>query len=220
MAGIEITDEMTSEQLEAMTGGEQLKAEVCGPQDCSYSLKHTSCVNRMCVTTCHCARSWYCNSSKQGGYFGQIRNTKKSSQRLKDVLLDHELALPLCLLMAQQRNGVVFLEGGENHLKLVGHLYDQVEARPARSCLSLNSKPLHLPFILHLIPLSAVPRHLGSVRWLPGLQPEHRGLHKASSAHRHSVQPVPHTTRCCLLPVSANVCPSDFGEWIAAERWI
>lgn len=28
MAGIEITDEMTMEQLEAMTGGEQLKAEV------------------------------------------------------------------------------------------------------------------------------------------------------------------------------------------------
>ncbi|KAJ3588966.1 hypothetical protein NHX12_009818 [Muraenolepis orangiensis] len=87
MAGIEITDEMTSEQLEAMTGGEQLKAE--------------------------------------GGYFGQIRNTKKSSQRLKDALLDHDLALPLCLLMAQQRNGVVFLEGGEKHLKLVGKLYDQ-----------------------------------------------------------------------------------------------
>ncbi|XP_062309257.1 THO complex subunit 2 [Osmerus eperlanus] len=87
MAGIEITDEMTLEQLEAMTGGEQLKAE--------------------------------------GGYFGQIRNTKKSSQRLKDALLDHELALPLCLLMAQQRNGVVFLEGGEKHLKLVGKLYDQ-----------------------------------------------------------------------------------------------
>ncbi|XP_039622242.1 THO complex subunit 2 [Polypterus senegalus] len=87
MAGIEITDEMTTEQLEAMTGGEQLKAE--------------------------------------GAYFGQIRNTKKSSQRLKDALLDHELALPLCLLMAQQRNGVVFLEGGEKHLKLVGKLYDQ-----------------------------------------------------------------------------------------------
>ncbi|XP_023686314.2 THO complex subunit 2 isoform X1 [Paramormyrops kingsleyae] len=87
MAGIEITDEMTVEQLEAMTGGEQLKAE--------------------------------------GGYFGQIRNTKKSSQRLKEALLDHELALPLCLLMAQQRNGVIFSEGGEKHLKLVGKLYDQ-----------------------------------------------------------------------------------------------
>ncbi|XP_053555090.1 LOW QUALITY PROTEIN: THO complex subunit 2 [Bombina bombina] len=87
MAGIEITEEMTMEQLEAMTGGEQLKAE--------------------------------------GGYFGQIRNTKKSSQRLKDALLDHDLALPLCLLMAQQRNGVIFHEGGEKHLKLVGKLYDQ-----------------------------------------------------------------------------------------------
>ncbi|XP_021096191.1 THO complex subunit 2 isoform X3 [Heterocephalus glaber] len=87
MAGIEITEEMTMEQLEAMTGGEQLKAE--------------------------------------GGYFGQIRNTKKSSQRLKDALLDHDLALPLCLLMAQQRNGIIFQEGGEKHLKLVGKLYDQ-----------------------------------------------------------------------------------------------
>lgn len=82
MAGIEVTEEMTMDQLEAMTGGEQLKAE--------------------------------------GGYFGQIRNTKKSSQRLKDALLDHDLALPLCLLMAQQRNGVIFQEGGEKHLKLVG----------------------------------------------------------------------------------------------------
>ncbi|KAH0510598.1 THO complex subunit 2 [Microtus ochrogaster] len=87
MAGIEVTEEMTMDQLEAMTGGEQLKAE--------------------------------------GGYFGQIRNTKKSSQRLKDALLDHDLALPLCLLMAQQRNGVIFQEGGEKHLKLVGKLYDQ-----------------------------------------------------------------------------------------------
>lgn len=65
-------------------------------------------------------------ASLQGGYFGQIRNTKKSSQRLKDALLDHDLALPLCLLMAQQRNGVIFQEGGEKHLKLVGKLYDQV----------------------------------------------------------------------------------------------
>ncbi|KAK2490112.1 hypothetical protein MC885_011648 [Smutsia gigantea] len=87
MAGIEITEEMTMEQLEAMTGGEQLKAKA--------------------------------------GYFGQMRSTKKSSQRLKDALLDHDLALPLCLLMAQQRNRVIFQEGGEKHLKLVGKLYDQ-----------------------------------------------------------------------------------------------
>lgn len=57
------------------------------------------------------------------------------------------MALPLCLLMAQHRNGVVFLEGGEKHLKLVGHLYDQVDIllcpflnviRPHEPSLSLN----------------------------------------------------------------------------------
>ncbi|XP_030637187.1 THO complex subunit 2 [Chanos chanos] len=87
MSGIEITDDMTSEQLEAMTGGDLLRAE--------------------------------------GGYFGQVRNMKKPSQRLKEALLEHDLALPLCLLMAQQRHGVVFSESQHKHLKLVGKLYDQ-----------------------------------------------------------------------------------------------
>lgn len=67
--------------------------------------------------------------SLQGGYFGQIRNTKKSSQRLRDTLLEGKLDLPLCLLMAQQRNGIVFFEDAERHLKLVGKLYDQVKLR-------------------------------------------------------------------------------------------
>lgn len=62
----------------------------------------------------------------QGGYFGQIRNTKKSSQRLRDTLIEGKLDLPLCLLMAQQRNGIVFFEDPDRHLKLVGKLYDQV----------------------------------------------------------------------------------------------
>uniref|UniRef100_G1QCD4 THO complex subunit 2 n=1 Tax=Myotis lucifugus TaxID=59463 RepID=G1QCD4_MYOLU len=89
MAGIGITREetMTTEQLEAMTGGEQLRAE--------------------------------------GGSCGQIRNTKKSSQRLKDALLDYDLALPLVLMIAQQRNRVIFQEGGEEDVELVGKLYDQ-----------------------------------------------------------------------------------------------
>ena len=65
----------------------------------------------------------------QGGYFGQIRNTKKSSQRLRDTLLEGKLDLPLCLLMAQQRNGIVFYEDPDRHLKLVGKLYDQVRKR-------------------------------------------------------------------------------------------
>lgn len=81
----------------------------------------------------------------QGGYFGQIRNTKKSSQRLKDALLDHDLALPLCLLMAQQRNGVIFQEGGEKHLKLVGKLYDQASKT---TCIYKNpSSSLVIPSV-------------------------------------------------------------------------
>lgn len=57
-----------------------------------------------------------------------MRNTKKSSTRLKDSLLEQELALPLCLLMAQQRQGVVFHEE-ERHLKLVAKLTDQVRLK-------------------------------------------------------------------------------------------
>jgi len=87
MSGIDISEEVTNDQLEALHGGEILKAEA--------------------------------------GYFGQIRNTKKSSNRLKEALLGENLALPLCLLMAQQRHGIVFNQESEIHLKLIGKLTDQ-----------------------------------------------------------------------------------------------
>ncbi|XP_066999560.2 THO complex subunit 2 isoform X2 [Anabrus simplex] len=89
MAGIEAAEEMTTEQLEAMAGGELLKGEA--------------------------------------GYFSQVRNTKKSSLRLKEALSEHNLAVALCLLMAQQRYCVVYKETDKSHLKLVGKLYDQCQ---------------------------------------------------------------------------------------------
>ncbi|TRY73857.1 hypothetical protein TCAL_01902 [Tigriopus californicus] len=89
MGGIEGAEEMTSEQIDAMAGGELLRQEA--------------------------------------GSFTQIKNTKKSSQRLKDALIDHDLAVPLCLLMAQQRNCVVYQETEDSHLKLVGKLFDQCQ---------------------------------------------------------------------------------------------
>ncbi|XP_046395429.1 THO complex subunit 2 isoform X2 [Ischnura elegans] len=89
MAGIEAAEEMTAEQLDAMAGGELLKAEA--------------------------------------GYFSQVRNTKKSSQRLKEALGEQNLAVALCLLMAQQRYCVVYRETENSHLKLVGKLYDQCQ---------------------------------------------------------------------------------------------
>ena len=62
----------------------------------------------------------------QAGFFNQVRNTKKSSQRLKDSLIENGLMVPMVLLMAQQRHCVVFKETEGSHLKLVGKLYDQV----------------------------------------------------------------------------------------------
>jgi hypothetical protein len=63
----------------------------------------------------------------QGGYFAQVRNTKKSSLRLKDSLLEQDLALALCILMSQKRDSVIYKESTEGHLKIVGRLYDQVQ---------------------------------------------------------------------------------------------
>lgn len=56
-----------------------------------------------------------------------MRNTKKSSQRLKDALASNDLAVTLCLLMAQQKQCVIFRETTNKHLKLVGKLYDQCQ---------------------------------------------------------------------------------------------
>ncbi|KAK0079733.1 hypothetical protein PV325_000884 [Microctonus aethiopoides] len=63
----------------------------------------------------------------EAGYFSQVRNTKKSSQRLKEALWENDLAVALCLLMAQQKHCVVYRETDKSHLKLVGKLYDQCQ---------------------------------------------------------------------------------------------
>ncbi|XP_060572351.1 THO complex subunit 2-like isoform X2 [Ruditapes philippinarum] len=89
MSGIEISEEITMDQLEAMSGGELLRQE--------------------------------------GGYFTQVRNTKKSSNRLKDTVLEHDLALALCLLISQHRDAVIYKEGSARHLKHFGKLYDQCQ---------------------------------------------------------------------------------------------
>ena len=93
MSGVEAAEDMTNEQIDAMSGGELLRQEA--------------------------------------GSFSQIKNTRKSSLRLKDSLIDSDLAVPLCLLIAQQRNCVVYRETAEDdsyaHLKLVGKLFDQCQ---------------------------------------------------------------------------------------------
>lgn len=97
MTGIETSEEMTDEQLEALSGGELLRSE--------------------------------------GGSFNQVRNIKKSTLRLKEALLENNMAMSLCILMAQQRNCILF-QSENAHLKLIGKLYDQVCYRTLRGSLS------------------------------------------------------------------------------------
>lgn len=73
---------------------------------------------------------------QEAGYFNPIRNIKKCANRLKEALADHGLILPLCILLSQQRDYIVFtdfieqketgnLQTEKRHLKLTGCLYDQ-----------------------------------------------------------------------------------------------
>lgn len=94
---------------------------------------------------------------QEAGSFNQIKNTKKSSQRLKDALIDNNLAVPLCLLMAQQRNCVVYQETENSHLKLVGNLFDQCQDTLVQfgqflaTNLSIDDYTLRLPPMSELL---------------------------------------------------------------------
>ncbi|XP_018897836.2 THO complex subunit 2 isoform X2 [Bemisia tabaci] len=93
----------------------------------------------------------------EGGYFSQVRNTKKSSQRLKEALAQDNLAVSLCLLMAQQRYCVIYKETEKSHLKLVGKLYDQCQDTLVQygtflgSTLSMDEYVTRLPSIHSLL---------------------------------------------------------------------
>ncbi|XP_013175234.1 PREDICTED: THO complex subunit 2 isoform X1 [Papilio xuthus] len=73
----------------------------------------------------------------EAGYFSQVRNTRRSSARLKDAVVGNNLDIALCILSAQQRHCCVWKEceeevssGGEpagSQLKVVGRLADQCQ---------------------------------------------------------------------------------------------
>lgn len=88
LSGIEVSEGVTDEQLEALAGGEVLKSE--------------------------------------GAYFSPMRNTKRSSIRLKEALLRSNQALPLCLLISHTESNTLYREDDGKNLKLVGIFYDMV----------------------------------------------------------------------------------------------
>ncbi|XP_026677616.1 THO complex subunit 2 [Diaphorina citri] len=86
MSGIEVADDITDDQLEAMSGGELLRNEAAS--------------------------------------FTSVRNTKRSSAKLKEALCSDNLAVALCLLIAQQKNCVIYQETSrQSHLKLILNIY-------------------------------------------------------------------------------------------------
>lgn len=58
----------------------------------------------------------------------QSKNLKKPGTKLKDALMNNKLALPLLILIAQQRGNIIF-HTDTSHLKLLGDLYDKVQIR-------------------------------------------------------------------------------------------
>lgn len=98
MAGIEAAEEMTPEQLEAMAGGELLKGEVMNVTFKFHFVNFILDPNDK-------------NSNPiilQAGYFSQVRNTKRSSARLKEAIVGNNLDISLCILSAQQRHCCVW----------------------------------------------------------------------------------------------------------------
>ncbi|CAH2091992.1 unnamed protein product [Euphydryas editha] len=64
----------------------------------------------------------------EAGYFSQVRNTRRSSARLKEAVVGNNLDISLCILSAQQRHCCVWKgEPPGSQLKVVGRLADQCQ---------------------------------------------------------------------------------------------
>jgi len=57
---------------------------------------------------------------------------------LREAVSVNDLAITICILMAQQRNCIIYDESQALHTKLVGKLYDQVSLEFEKIALLLN----------------------------------------------------------------------------------
>ncbi|KAK5977815.1 hypothetical protein GCK32_005891 [Trichostrongylus colubriformis] len=75
---------------------------------------------------------------QEAGSFTNARN-KRASARLRDAVLTDDIAVGLCILIAQQRECVVYLESSRLPLKLVGEMVDQCRDTLLQLCTFLWS---------------------------------------------------------------------------------
>ncbi|KAI3384642.1 hypothetical protein SNEBB_009388 [Seison nebaliae] len=65
---------------------------------------------------------------QEGANFIQIKNVRRDANRIKDVLLQNKFIVPLCFLMAQERNAILFQQKEDRRpLKLLSSLFDQAQ---------------------------------------------------------------------------------------------
>jgi THO complex subunit 2 len=114
----------------------------------------------------------------QCGYFAQIRNTKRSSGRLREMLLEHNLAIPLCVLIAQQRHAIVYGQkqgdaDDKRPIKLTGKLYDQAQDTLVQfvtflsTQLTLDEFQQHLPTMDQLLTTCHIGTEAAFALWRP-----------------------------------------------------
>ncbi|KAL3318562.1 THO complex subunit 2 [Cichlidogyrus casuarinus] len=89
MTGIDTSEDLTDDQLDASSGGELLLQE--------------------------------------GGYYSQIRNTRRTASRLTSVLIEHKVIMPFIFLMANIRDHMTFVRNPEQHVKIAGRLLDDCQ---------------------------------------------------------------------------------------------
>lgn len=199
MAGIEAAEEMTSDQLDAMAGGDLLKNEVDFKRRTKYYYTH-----RFDADLYLNVRILF----PKAGYFSQVRNTKKSSQRLKEALSEHDLAVALCLLMAQQKHCVVYRETDKSHLKLVGK-YRVSETFMLKLSIGLSGGLFdNLAFSSrgNRQIVRSVPRYAGTIRYVPGIHHDGRRIRRTFTLHSLDAPGQSYTRGRRVFPGEADVC--------------
>lgn len=109
-SGVEAGTDLTQEHIDALGGGDLLKQET--------GFGSQSKVNP-------CLFLYY--SVPITIKLTQFQANKKAIARLKDSLLKSNLLEALCILMAQQKNFIVYREYNDYPLKLTAHMLDQCQ---------------------------------------------------------------------------------------------
>jgi THO complex subunit 2 len=109
-SGVEAGTDLTQEHLDALGGGDLLKQETGFGSQSKVRL-----------------RIYHCSVSIPTHYLFQFQANKKAIARLKDSLLKSNLLEALCILMAQQKNFIVYKDYNKYPLKLTAHMLDQCQ---------------------------------------------------------------------------------------------